>query len=165
LNNRWKPGRGKLGFMRPLLGNWIAQADSPMGPLRCRRSFSETLHGSYIRLDARWEFGPAACDNNAKRAAIKAPMEKVYEEIAFIGVNEDGHPAFWSFTSDGKRSKGTKADVTDLHPEAIGFEADMPAGRARMAYWPDDANGFHWVVESQTQKGWHRFTAHHYVPA
>ncbi len=91
-------------------------------------------------------------------------MGKAYEEIALIGVGDDGHPGFWSFTSDGKRSWGTKADVTDLHPEAIGFEADMPAGRARMAYWPDATNGFHWVVESKTKKGWHRFTEHHYVP-
>jgi hypothetical protein len=48
---------------------------------------------------------------------------------------------------------------------AIGFEAEMPAGLARMAYWPGDAEGFHWVVESKTKKGWNRFTEHHYVNA
>lgn len=77
-----------------------------------------------------------------------------------------GHPrGFWSFTSDGKRSQGTLADVTDLHEEAVGFEAQLPTGTARMACWPDDEGmGFHWVVESKTKKGWNRFVEHHYRP-
>jgi hypothetical protein len=33
---------------------------------------------------------------------------------------------------------GAFADVSDIHPEAIGFEAQMPAGLTRMAYWPDE---------------------------
>ena len=82
-------------------------------------------------------------------------------ELAIIGVGDGGAVCFWSFTSDGKRSQGTAADVTDLHPEAVGFEADMPAGRARMAYWPHD-DGFKWVVESKTKSGWNRFTEHTY---
>ena len=41
----------------------------------------------------------------------------------------------------------------------------MPAGRARMAYWPDQVEGFRWVVEARTKKGWSRFTEHHYLPA
>jgi len=53
------------------------------------------------------------------------------------------------------------ADVTDLHPEAVGFEAHMPAGFARMAYWPA-GDGFIWVVESKNAKGWRRFVEHHY---
>jgi len=40
----------------------------------------------------------------------------------------------------------------------------MPAGIARQVYWPDETQGFHWAVESQTKKGWHRFVEHHYVP-
>jgi hypothetical protein len=40
----------------------------------------------------------------------------------------------------------------------------MPAGIARQVYWPDDAQGFHWAVESQTKKGWNRFVDHLYVP-
>src|SRR5262249_19516510 len=72
---------------------------------------------------------------------------------------------FWSFTSDGKRSQGTVADVTDVHAEAIGFEAEMPAGLARMVYWPDDDGGFFWVVESKNKKGWRRFVEHNYKPA
>ncbi len=67
------------------------------------------------------------------------------------------------FTSDGKRSEGTLADVTDVHPEAVGFEAQMPAGLARMVYWPDEAGGFRWAVESKNKRGWKRFTEHHYT--
>ena len=28
----WKKGRGKLGPLAPLLGSWIAESDTPMGP-------------------------------------------------------------------------------------------------------------------------------------
>lgn len=142
----WKRGRGKLGHLLPLIGNWKATADSPMGPLACTRTFTEILKGSRIQLSAVWDFGEG----------------KRYEELAIIGPNSDGTVAFWSFTSDGKMSQGTLADVTDVHPEAVGFEAHMPAGLARMVYWPDDSDGFHWAVESKTKKGWNRFTEHHY---
>lgn len=147
--NLWKKGRGKLGPFQPLLGRWTAEAESEMGPVRCSRHFESVLGGHYLRLTARWEFGPT----DAGRA---------YEEIALIGVGDEGQVCFWSFTSDGKRSQGVLADATDLHPEAVGFEADMPAGRARMAYWPDESGGFRWVVESKTKKGWRRFVEHHY---
>jgi len=143
----WKKGRGKLGFMDPLLGAWAAEADTPMGRVGCTRVF-ERFGASYVQLTASWKFG-----------------DRTYREFAFIGIGDDGKAAFWSFTNDGKRSHGVVADVTDLHPEAIGFEAQMPAGLARMAYWPDGAGGFHWVVESRTKKGWNRFTEHHYRPA
>ena len=72
--------------------------------------------------------------------------------------------SFWSFTSDGKRSTGALADVREVHPLAIGFEAQMPAGLARMVYWPAEGGGFRWAVESRTKKGWNRFTEHHYLP-
>jgi len=123
-----------------------------MGPVRCRRVLEAILGGHFLRQTARWEFGH---------------MEpgRAYEEVALIGVGDGGQVCFWSFTSDGKRSQGVLADVTDLHPEAVGFEADMPAGRARMAYWPEEAGGFHWVVESKTKKGWKRFVHHSYRPA
>jgi hypothetical protein len=159
----WKRGRGKLGFMQPLLGNWVADAQTPMGPVRCTRSFTRTLNNSYIRLDARWLFGGGA----AKPAEGEAGSldGKAYEEMAVIGVGDEGEVVFWSFTSDGKRSQGTVADASDLHEEAIGFEAQMPAGLARMVYWPDEDGGFFWVVESKTVKGWKRFVEHHYRPA
>ncbi len=149
---RWKKGRGKLGPLAPLLGTWVAEATSPMGPLRCRRVIQPILGGHYLRLQARWELGAAGSG-------------KVYEEEAVIGAGDGGEVCFWSFTSDGKRSQGVMADVTDLHPEAVGFEAETPAGRARMAYWPEEGGGFRWVVESKTTKGWNRFTEHRYREA
>ena len=58
-----------------------------------------------------------------------------------------------------------------MHPmlilEAIAFEAQMPAGLARMLYWPLDSGepGFCFAVESQTKKGWNRFLLQRFVPA
>jgi hypothetical protein len=144
-NPAWTKGRGKLGLLQPLLGKWIAQSDSPMGKVKCTREFKAVLSGNYIELDALWEFGA-----------------KSYIEKAIIGLNDD-KLTFWSFTSDGKKSQGQLADGTDVHPQAICFEAQMPAGIARMIYWPDVESGFHWAVESKVKKGWNRFTQHHYL--
>jgi hypothetical protein len=145
--SQWKPGRGKLGVLDPLLGSWQAEASSPMGPLICRRTFSRVLGKNYVVLDADWDFSG-----------------KLYQEHAIYGVGDDGVLSFWSFTSDGKRSVGTLADATDIHPEAIGFEAQMPAGLARMVYWPAEDGGIRWAVESRNKKGWNRFAEHHYQP-
>ena len=142
----WKRGRGRLGIMTPLLGKWVANADSEMGPVRCVRVFEKVLGGKYVHLTADWHLSDSA-----------------YEEIALFGVGDEKQVCFWSFTSDGKRSQGVAADVSDLHPEAVGFEAQMSAGLARTAYWPDTEDGFRWVVESRTKKGWNRFVEHHYV--
>jgi hypothetical protein len=161
VGQNWKKGRGKLGFLKPLLGRWVAEAESPMGPVRCTREFEPVLGGSYIRLQARWVFGAAAAKAEGPEPAAGGGG---YEECALIGAGDGGKVGFWSFTSDGKRSQGTVADVSDLHPEAVGFEAKMPAGFARMAYWPD-GDGFRWVVESKTAKGWRRFAEHRYRPA
>lgn len=147
----WKKGRGKLGPLAPLVGAWLAEAESPRGPVRCYRELAPVLGGRYLQLDVRWEFGPGGAGTT-------------YEERALIGAGADGRVQFWSFTSDGKRSDGRLADVTDLHPEAVGFVADMPAGQARMAYWPAAEGGFHWVVESKTKTGWRRFVEHLYRP-
>ncbi|HEY0754923.1 MAG TPA: hypothetical protein VGD98_13275 [Ktedonobacteraceae bacterium] len=141
----WKKGRGKLGAFAPLLGTWSAEAESQQGPVRCQRTFSKVLNDSHIYLRAVWQIS-----------------EFTYEEQAFFGVDRAGITRFWSFTSDGKQSQGQLADVTDLHPQALGFEAQMPAGLARHAYWPDEQDGFYWVVESHSKKGWQRFSEHHY---
>lgn len=143
----WKKGRGRLGIFKPLIGKWQAEADSEMGPVKCTREYQKVLSGKYIQLAAHWEYS-----------------DGTYDELAMIGVNRDKEICFWSFTSDGKQSEGKLADVSDLHPDAIGFEAQMPAGLGRMAYWPDDAEGFHWVVEALTKKGWRQIIAHHYLP-
>jgi hypothetical protein len=161
----WKKGRGKLGFLQPLLGRWVAEADTPMGPVRCTRVFELVLNGSYMQLTARWEFGAPTTNAGAEGDRANSLAGKAYAEIALIGADGKGQVCFWSFTSDGKRSEGTVADVSDIHAEAIGFEAQMPAGLARMAYWPDSAGGYFWAVESKNAKGWRRFTEHHYRPA
>ncbi len=140
----WKKGKGKLGLLQPLIGNWTATADSPMGKVVCERKFEKVLGSNYIQLIATWKFG-----------------EKTYEEMAFFGV-EEGEIFFRSFTSDGKNSYGKIKDGSDVHPEAISFEAEMPAGLARMIYWPDSEEGFRWAVESKSKMGWNRFTEHHY---
>jgi hypothetical protein len=165
MGKAWRKGRGKLGVLQPLLGRWTASAESPMGPLRCTRVFQTVLGGSYVRLEARWHFGAAPAEAGGECPDTPPKAGGGYEEIALFGAGEDGRVAFWSFTSDGKRSQGALADVTDLHPEAVGFEAPMPAGLARMAYWPDGDGGYFFAVESKTRKGWKRFLEHHYRPA
>jgi len=143
---KWKKGRGKLGWFDPLLGTWRAEADTEMGRVVCTRSYERVLDRAYVRLHALWEL-----------------PDRTYEELALIGVGSDKGVTFWSFTSDKKQSQGYLADVTDIHPQAFGFEAEMPAGLARMAYWPDEEEGFHWVVEAKTKQGWKRMVHHHYT--
>jgi hypothetical protein len=145
---KWTKGRGRLGMFSPLLGSWKTEADSEMGKVTATRTFRKMLDGKYIELTAHWEYQGGS-----------------YDEIAMIGINREKQVCFWSFTSDGKQSQGELADVSDLHPEAFGFEAQMPAGLGRMAYWPDEQEGFHWVVEAQTKKGWRRIVEHHYRAA
>lgn len=141
----WKKGRGLLGPMQPLLGDWRtgqAEGSTPASTMACRRSFTPFGKG-WIRLEARWEMG----------------ADRTYCETAFFGPGEDGALACFSFTNDGKRSLGRLADGSDIHPDALAFEAAMPAGLARMVYWPreDTAPGFLFAVESRTKKGWNRF--------
>ena len=145
-NALWKKGRGKLGILAPLLGTWKSEADSPMGKLKCMLTF-EPFGSNYIQLKAHWEH-----------------PKFVYEELALYGVL-NGKVRFWSFTTDGKQSHGSLSDGRDVHPEAIAFEAKMPAGLARMIYWPREDGGFNWAVESKNKKGWRRFTEHMYSPA
>ena len=142
----WKKGRGKLGIFEPLIGSWIAQADTPMGRVKCSRTFAKFHGGKWFMLDADWEFAGGTH----------------YKEHAVYGVDENGTVSFWSFTSDGKRSRGVLAEAADIHPEAVAFEAEMPAGIARMIYWPGEDGGVNWAVESKTRKGWNRFTHHFY---
>ena len=147
-SKQWRRGRGKLGPLQPLLGSWVARADTPMGPVECRRTFARVLGEKYVRLDAAWHFAKG-----------------VYQEVAYFRAGDDGALEFWSFTSDGKRSDGRAADASDVHASALAFEAHMPAGLARQVYWPAEDGGFHWAVESRSKKGWNRFVQHHYRPA
>lgn len=147
----WKRGRGLLGPMKPLLGTWVAEAAGPgsASTIHCSRRFEPVLGGSRVLLSARWEMGPG----------------RAYEEIALFGADKEGRLGFDSFTSDGKRSEGWASDGSDVHPQAIAFEADMPAGRARSLYWPAEEDGFYFAVESRTRSGWNPFMRHHYRPA
>ena len=144
---QWKKGRGRLAVFEALIGSWISESDSPRGPIKVVRTFSKTLGGKYIELQASWQFN-----------------ESHYDELALFGVDDNKKLSFWSFTSDGKRSTGVIVEAKDIHPAALAFQANMPAGVARQAYWPDPDEGFHWAVESQTKKGWNRFVEHHYLP-
>lgn len=144
----WKKGRGKLGVLDPLLGSWETQSDSKRGRVRCTRTFTRVLGGNWVQLDALWQL-----------------PGKTYEERALFGVDPDAGLVFRSFTSDGKRSEGKLADGRDVHAEAIAFVAEMPAGLARMVYWPGDDGAMCWAVESKTKAGWSRFTHHVYTRA
>lgn len=145
----WTSGRGILGPLKPLIGDWVSE---PAGPgkasiVRCRRRF--TLFGkSWLALEAEWVLGPRGA----------------YVERAFFGAVEEGTLGFRSFTNDGKTSFGLRAPGSDVHPAALAFEARMPAGLARMIYWPAEG-GFHFAVESRTKRGWNRFLLHRYRPA
>ncbi len=145
----WKKGRGKLGLFQPLLGDWSASSDSEMGSVVCTRRFELVLKGKFVQLRADWQIGEPSAG-------------KTYGEMCLFGPGEEGSLCFWSFTSDGKRSTGWVSEAPDIHPKAICFEADMPAGRARQTYWPHSGTGMRWAVESRTKKGWNRFVEHHY---
>lgn len=149
----WKAGRGKLGAFAPLIGTWRAQADSQMGPVTCTRSFAPILGGKFIQLDAAWTF------TGGKAGALRS-----YDEHCIFGPDKDSVAAYWSFTSDGKRSQGRLADGSDVHPRALCFEAQMEAGLARQIFWPDGTSGVRWAVEARIKTGWRRFTEHHYFP-
>ena len=129
----------------PLLGAWVAEADSPMGRVRCTRQFERVLGGTYVELRAHWRFA-----------------RKEYEERALFGLDRERKLAVWSFTSDGKQSTGQRLDVSDLNARAVGFESLMPAGRARQAYWPVGDDGVQWVVEVAGRRGWKRMVTHLY---
>lgn len=148
----WKKARGLLGPLKPLLGRWIAtDMKMPDGSIgTCRSEFS-TFGEGYVRLDAEWQMGARG----------------TYREVAFFGKSDDGSLAFSSFTIDGKRSNGMLCNASDVHADAIAFVAEMPAGTARMVYWPEDdqGTGFQFAVESKVKKGWNRFLTHLYRPA
>ena len=143
----WKRGRGLLGPLKPLIGDWKAEGEMNGQAYVCTRRI-EPLGKGWVRMEALWDM-----------------PGRPYQEVALFGPGDDGVLAFFSFTSDGKRSVGRLADGTDVHPEAVAFEARMPAGLARMIYWPAEAgDGFRFAVESRNKAGWNRFLVHHYRP-
>ena len=149
----WKKGRGALGPMAPLMGVWTTvgtgEGSTPAHGMSCDRVFS-AFGKDWVRLEATWRMGD------------RPP----YREVALFGKDEGGVLAFDSFTNDGKRSSGRLTDAPDVHPDAVAFEARMPAGLARMVYWPRDDGepGFHFTVESQVKTGWKRFLTQTFAP-
>lgn len=133
--------------MAPLVGAWRAVADTPLGRVTCERRFAAILGGKFMSMEAHWDL----------------PGAKSYHEHAVFGPDASGALASWSFTSDGKCSQGWLSEAADIHADALCFVSDMPAGRARQAYWPSQDGGIMWVVENQTKSGWNRFVEHHYL--
>ncbi len=119
MTNGWKPGRGLLGPLKPLRGAWRAEAGMPGHTVVCTRTF-EPFGKGWVRLEAVLHTGERGD----------------YRETALFGAGDDGVLGFFSFTDDGKRSVGRLADGSDVDPRAVAFEAQMPAGLARMVYWP-----------------------------
>jgi hypothetical protein len=176
----WKKGRGKLGFLDPLIGSWRAKTISENGPVECVRTFKPILKDGYVQLIANWKVGPAPARkasakpeagskrDGANQAAAGADMGSkpgtsyTYDELALIGTGGERNVRFWSFTSDGKQTYGVAADASDLHPEAIGFEATVMGRQARQAYYPAENGDVIWVVEAKAKKGWNRFVEHRY---
>jgi hypothetical protein len=160
----WKKGRGRLGFLDPLLGRWRAKTVSENGPVECERLFEPVLKENYVRLTAHWKVGPAPKSKPAgkgeARNEVRAGSSYTYDEVALIGG--DKPVKFWSFTSDGKHTEGVAADASDLHPEAIGFEAMVMGRQARQVYFPAENGDVIWVVEGKAKKGWSRFVEHRY---
>lgn len=144
----WKKGRGKLGLFQPLLGRWQTETEYEDGsPMIVTREFAFTLNKKYLKLDTVWQV-----------------PGKPYIEMALFGVNnETGEINFWSFINNGKQHNGYLADMADIHSQAIGFEAQMPHGLGRQAYWPHEEEGFLYTVASHSKKGWNHFLEHHYV--
>ena len=145
----WKKGRGALGPLKPLMGRWVSVPSgraAGASAIICTREFS-AFGDKAVQLDARWAMGKG----------------REYREVAFYRVGADGKLGFSSFTNDGKNSAGVLSDGTDIHPDAIAFEAKMPAGVARVVYWPtEDGKGFHFAVESKSKTRWKRFFLHTY---
>ncbi len=95
-------------------------------------------------LDAEWDFGG-----------------KFYKEHAIYGVDAGGDVAFWSFTSDGKRSRGVlqRAGCPPRSHRLRGRNASRPCPNDLLA-----RNRRHYALgrKSKTKKGWNRFTEHTY---
>ncbi len=89
MNTAWKSGRGALGPLQPLLGSWIAHADSPMGPVACTRTFAR-FGGKY------------ASDLDPRAVGFEAPMPAGLACFAYWP--HDGNGLYW--VAEAKTKKG-----------------------------------------------------------
>ena len=142
-------GRGLLGPLKPLMGDWVWSGEHAGQAITVRRTY-EPFGKGWVRLTAVWTM-----------------PDRDYVETAFYGATDDGSLGFFSFTNDGKHSQGKLADGSDIHATAVAFVAKFPAGTGRMIAWPRDDGepGFDFAVESQTKKGWNRFLLQRFGPA
>ena len=148
---RQRNGDATLRSFAPLLDRtWVAEGDGPMGRYTCERRFERVLQRKFVRMTVEWEFD-----------------EKTYEEIAMFGRDpREKRLAFWSFQSDGKNSHGVCVAADDAPEGAVVFEAEMPAGLARMLLWlTDDRSRLRFAVENRTKKGWNRLLEQCHTPA
>lgn len=145
----FKFGRGLLGPMKPLLGDWRFSGTYNGLPIGVTRLYEPWGKG-WVRLTATWDL-----------------PDRTYVETAFYGATADGGLGFYSFTNDGKRSEGRLVDGADVHAQAVAFVARFPAGTGRMITWPrdDGAPGFDFAVENQVKSGWNRFLLQRFEPA
>ncbi|WP_395377682.1 hypothetical protein [Marinicella sp. W31] len=143
----WKLTDGTLNIFTPLIGTWVAQSDSPKGPVMCTRVFTKTLNGQFIEVRTDWKF-----------------PHNSYQELGLIGLDENRFITFWTFDSDGNRAAGRWIKLKQRHPHAFGFEIEMSHGFTRQIYCPHAKTGFEWTVEMHAGNDWQQLLKHHYKP-
>jgi hypothetical protein len=113
-------------------------------------------------------------DDHERVGRVRVPTDRLdydllWRLLAAVSAEvEDGRRRVVRLLLGAGLERGkTRAEFDDVprRAEAVGFEAQRPAGLARMAYWPDSDGDFFLVVESKNKKGWKRFLEHHYPPA
>jgi len=142
-------GRNPLELLDPLLGDWVAEGESPIGPYRCRRRFRRTLGDTHVQLDTHWEYA-----------------SNLFEELTMFATDDVHGLQYWSFTSNGDQSVGYLTAAGGLSEDATVFESLVPTGKMRMSYWPTGLAGIVvFVVEAKTRDGWRRILEHRYRPS
>ncbi|SDO47989.1 hypothetical protein SAMN04515671_1072 [Nakamurella panacisegetis] len=142
-------GSDPLRLLDPLLGPWVAEGESPVGPYLCRRRFRRILDGRYVQMDTHWEY-----------------VSSEFDELTVFGPDETHGLQYWSFSSDGDRSVGHLTSAGGRSDQAVVFESLAPISRFRYSYTPIGASGvIVFVVESRSRTGWIQLLEHHYRAA
>jgi hypothetical protein len=140
--------RDPLVLLDPLLGEWVADGESPVGPYRCRRRFTRVLGDSFVQLDIHWEYASA-----------------FFDELTIFGADEVHGLQYRTFDSNGEQSVGHLSAAGGLSEDAMVFESLTPTGRLRMSYWPTGIAGIVvFNVESKSGDRWKRLVEHRYRP-
>ena len=142
-------GPDPLQLLDPLIGEWIAEGESPTGPYLCRRRFSRILGGRHVQLDTHWEY-----------------VSSEYDELTIFGPDEVHGLQYWSFSSNGEQTAGHLISAGGPPEQAVVFDSLAPVSRLRYSYWLIGASGVvAFVVESKSRAGWTRLLEHHYRAA